>query len=239
MKNVAVYTGTRNLYPMMEPAVKSLLYHSDVDEVWLLIEDYEYPAWLPDIVKIRNVSDQRYFRVDGPNMSNKFTYMAMMRAALAKEFDYKRVLALDVDTIVVDDISGLWGLPLGNEFYFAAAMEPCLSHKLGRMYTNVGVCLYNLEKMRDGMCDRAIDELNTNRYTYLDQDVVNLLCDGNIFPLLSDYNVSRFTQESEHPRIIHYAGYSGWLDMPEYKKYAALGWDEVLGHRREVYGRGL
>ena len=33
---VAVYTGTRNLYSDMLPALNSLLVHSDVDKIYLL-----------------------------------------------------------------------------------------------------------------------------------------------------------------------------------------------------------
>lgn len=39
----AVYTGTKNLYPHMIPAIKSLLFNSDVDIIYLLIEDDVFP----------------------------------------------------------------------------------------------------------------------------------------------------------------------------------------------------
>ena len=64
----AAYTGTRNLYSGMVPAVKSLLAHSDVEKVYLLIEDDEFPYYLPDCVETVNVSNQTYFRPGGPNM---------------------------------------------------------------------------------------------------------------------------------------------------------------------------
>ena len=43
----AVYCATRNLYLDLIPAVKSLLANSDVDRVYLLIEDDAFPEELP------------------------------------------------------------------------------------------------------------------------------------------------------------------------------------------------
>lgn len=240
-KKTAVYTGTRNLYPMMVPAVKSLLINSDVDEVWLLIEDDEFPKkyGLPDdIVKVRNVSGQKYFKPDGPNMNSKFTYMAMMRAALAYEFpELDEILALDVDTIVDKDISGIWDLPLGDEYYLAASEEPGASIYNGHFSVNIGVCLYNLRKLRDGKCDEVIEALNTRRYMYLEQDTFSELCPDAILDMPSDYNVCHFTKEYSVPRIIHYAGMKSWKDIALYKKYEKATWEEVLKYRRRVYGK--
>ena len=39
----AVYTGTKNLYKAMVPAVKSLVCNSDVDKIYLFIEDDKFP----------------------------------------------------------------------------------------------------------------------------------------------------------------------------------------------------
>lgn len=37
----AVYSGTRNVYGDIETALKSLLYHTQVDKVYILAEDDE------------------------------------------------------------------------------------------------------------------------------------------------------------------------------------------------------
>lgn len=234
-KKVAAYTGTRNLYDMMVPAVKSLICNSDVDEVWLFIEDDELPEYYQfpkEIVKVRNVSKQLYFDKDGPNMKSKFTYMAMMRATFAKEFpEYDRILSLDVDTIVTDNISGLWDLPLGDKYYFAAAKEGGATDKHGYLYTNIGVCLYNLEKLRDGKCDEVIEALNTKKYDYLEQDAFNELCQGGIFELDPTYNSTPFTKLVDNPRIVHYAGQKKWSDKTLVQKYAGQSWKENLKYR--------
>ena len=139
----AVYTGTKNLYYDMIPAVKSMLINSDVDKIYLLIEDDKFPIELPKEVECINVSGQTYFKPDGPIMKSQFSYMALMRAALPKVFpDLDTILSLDVDTIVDKDISDIWDIPLGDKYYFAAAPEVKRSEN-GFVYTNAGVTLFN------------------------------------------------------------------------------------------------
>lgn len=238
-QKIAAYTGTRNLYEMMIPAVKSLMCNSDVDEVWLFIEDDKLPAAfnVPEgILKIRNVSDQRYFGKDGPNMNSRFTYMAMMRAAYAKEFPKEdRILSLDVDTIVNQDISSLWDLPLLDQYYFAASKEPDATDEHGYLYTNIGVALYNLEKLRDGKCDEVIVALNEWKYPYLEQDAFNELCQGGIFEMDPTYNSTPFTKKISNPHIVHYAGQTKWSGMKLYQDYARQSWKDIMRYRHWRY----
>lgn len=236
-KKVAVYTGTRNLYSEMVPAVKSLLIHSDVDEIWLFIEDDEFPYELPKNVKIKNVSNQKYFKPDGPNMKSKFTYMAMMRAALYKEFPkLDRILALDVDTLANDDISDLWDVDLGDEYYLAAVREPARSWR-DDIYVNIGVALYNLEKLRDGMGDEVVKALNEGNYTYLEQDVFNQKCKGKILEIGSEYNATNYTKPTNHPKIVHYAGmkHEEWRKIPLVEHYYNVPWTDIFEYRKRTY----
>lgn len=238
-KKVAVYTGTRNLYPEMVPAVKSLLIHSDVDEIWLFIEDDEFPYELPKNVKIKNVSDQKYFKPDGPNMKSKFTYMAMMRAVLYKEFPkLDRILALDVDTLINDDISSLWDVDLGDDYYLAAVREPARSWR-DDIYVNIGVALYNLEKLRDGMGDEVVKALNEGNYTYLEQDVFNQKCKGKILEIGSEYNATNYTEPTNHPKIVHYAGmkHEDWRKMPLVDHYYNVPWKDIFEYRKRTYNK--
>lgn len=238
-KKVAVYTGTRNLYPEMVAAVKSILINSDVDEIWLFIEDDEFPYELPDIVKIKNVSDQKYFKPDGPNMKSKFTYMAMMRAVLHKEFPkLEKILALDVDTIIDKDISSLWDIDLGDTYYLAATPETSRSFR-DDIYVNIGVTLYNLELLRDGKADEVVKALNEGNYTYLEQDVFNQKCKGKILPLSSDYNATYYTEPTNHPKIVHYAGvkHDEWRRVPLVDHYYNVPWKDIFDYRKRVYNK--
>lgn len=226
MVKTAVYTGSRNLYPDMVVAVKSLLINSDVEEIYLLIEDDEFPFVLPDCVKTRNVSNQQYFRKDGANMNSPYTYFAMMRAALTFEFpEHDTILSLDVDTIVDGDVSDLWNIPLGDS-YFAASRENHKTHD-GFLYTNTGVALYNLKQLRDGKAEEVIDVLNRRRYTWVEQDVFNYLCQGRIVEMPSMYNVNDWTDPTDDKRILHFAGHKEWQVFPAYQKYQGIPFEDI------------
>lgn len=222
----AVYTGTRNLYPMMVPAIKSLMKNSDVERIYLLIEDDQFPEWLPECVEVINVACQEYFPAGGPNMDSQYTYMAMMRAALCHILpELDRVLSLDVDTIVLEDVSDLWDLPIDG-WYFAAAPE--WHRTVGRsLYTNAGVVLYNLEQLRDGMADRVIGSLNRREWRWLEQDAFNAWCEGMIYPLPGTYNGCSCVKHPDPPKIRHYAAQKDWTMEPEYLKYEKMPWGKV------------
>ena len=224
----AVYCATRNLYADMIPAVKSLLHNSDVDKVYFLIEDDKFPYPIPDVIETINVADQKIFRKNGPNYNSYWTWMCLMRCALAKVLpqDLDRVLSLDMDTVVMLDISSLWNIPMEDE-YFAQCMERWKSRP-DFIYHNAGVTMHNLKKLReDGMDDKIIHELNTKKLDFPDQDVINNLCQGHVKLLPADYNVCDCTDIYRLIKIIHFAGIKPWNHFPEVVKFRNMDWSEV------------
>ena len=215
----ACYAGTRNIYKDMLPSAKSLLIHSDVDKIYFLIEDDEFPYDLPSEIECINVSNQEWFDKDGPNYNNSWSYMILLKAALTKIFpQLDKILMLDVDTIVNENISNLWDLDLTN-YYFAATREPHKSTKKF-LYTNIGIALFNLKKLReDCKDDELIHSLNTYHYAFPEQDCFNNLCQGYIYQLPSDYNISNYSLGAKHRKIIHYAALKNWQHEPLVEKY--------------------
>lgn len=229
MDRVAVYTGSRNLYPDMVPAVKSMIKNGHPDKIYLLIEDDQFSEWLPDIVETINVSDQKFFRPDGPNMRSKFTYLAMMRAALSEVLpqDVDKVLSLDCDTLIVGDITELWERDLDG-YYFSASIEPHRT-RWDTLYTNTGVALYNLKMLREtGKALEVIQELNTNVYPWVEQDVFNYLCQGHILPMPSEYNANDWTLSTNKVSIKHYAGISCWAGKTDVRKWRNTPWSMIV-----------
>ena len=226
----AAYCGTRNIYGDMETAAKSLVAMSDVDVVHLVIEDAEFPTELPPIVQVHDVSGQTYFAPDGPNMSSGYTYMAMMRLALCHVLPrVNKVLSLDADTVCMDDVSAVWDMPVDG-CYFSASREWHRSGN-GLLYTNAGVTLYNLRQLRDGKADECIAVLNSRRYTWLEQDVSNYLCQGRIHDMPSCYNSNWWTDKNAPgARIVHFAGVQreGWVNDPRVTRWRDMSWDEVM-----------
>ena len=229
----AVYCGTRKVYGQMETAAKSLVAHTPVDVVHFLIEDAEFPRPLPDFVRVHDVSGQKWFDLNGPNAKTGWTWMVLMRAALCHVLpDVDRVLSLDVDTICHRDASGIWELPV-DDCYYAAVSE---NHKSGNglQYANMGVCFFNLEKLRDGKADEVIHVINSRKYTWPEQDVMNYLCQGRIYEMPKEYNDMAFNGSVEEPVITHYAGQrnDAWTGDTAPMMYAAMSWDDAVAERR-------
>lgn len=223
----AVYAGTPNLYGDMIPAIKSLMMHSDVDRIYLLIRDDAFPGYLPPEVETVNVSSQKWFPEGGPNYYSIWSHLILLRVALPKLFpDLDRILSLDVDTIVDRDISDLWELDLGDNFV-AAVREPEKSSKQ-RLYINAGVMMMNLKLLREtGMDDMMIEDLNHTRRIYPEQDCISQLCSGYILELEPKYNASICTAQPEDPCIYHYAAQRFWQGNPEVLKYKQIEWSEI------------
>lgn len=232
IEKVAVYTGTRNLYEHMMPAVKSLVANSDVDLIFLLIEDDVFPYELPGIVQTVNVSEQRFFDMkNNPNAGSRFTYMAMIRTAFTKLFPtLNKILSLDVDTIATKNVSAVWDLPIDG-YYFAAVPGT------ERDGWNAGCMLQNLNMLRETkMDDLLIEKLNTEYHKFLDQEVYNIYCADAVYEMPASYNVNRYCIPTDDPRIIHYAGELNWFDKPEYLAYKTLSWDGVMALRKKIVG---
>lgn len=215
----AVYSGTRNIYKDMIPSMKSLLIHSDVDKIYFLIEDDEFPYPLPPEVECINVSNQIYFPKDGPNYNSNWSYMILLRGALTKIFpQLDKILSLDCDTIIEENISFLWDIPL--EDYYLAAVKEVHKTTFNKLYINTGVMLLNLKKIReDKKDDEIISDLNTYKRAFPEQDCFNDLFFGKILELSSDYNVNYYTKKPLHKKILHFAAIKQWQKMPIVKKY--------------------
>lgn len=232
----AVYSGTRNLYSSMVTAAKSLLCNSSVDKIYFLIEDDVFPEWLPPQIETINVSEQKFFPKNGANFKTSFTYMSLLRVCYTKLFpDLDKILQLDVDTVVVDNIDELWDVKL-DKAYFAAVLEDHSTWKpYGPRYYNIGVAMFNLDLIRkNGMDERLIDFLNNTKVPYIDQDAWNRFGIGKDVKLPVRFNETVVTGYTDSPAIIHFAGFKEWATNPKVprrehlKYYREMPWKEVL-----------
>lgn len=225
----AVYTGTRNLYEYMVGAAKSLLMHSNVEQIYFLIEDDKFPYELPPNTFTINISNQQFFDPNGPNFKSEFTYMALIRVALAKIFpELDTILSLDVDTIVNENISDIWDYDITN-YYFAAAKQPtnCTDTFLD---INAGVMLINLKKLReDKKDDEIINYINTTYEKFPEQNAIGKLCQNYILEIPADYNYNDSTdyKHATSRKISHFAGVHEWQKYPMFKKYRDIPNDEL------------
>lgn len=232
----AVYSGTRNLYQGMVTAAKSLLCNSHVEKIYFLIEDDEFPEYLPPQIETINVSGQKFFPRESANFRSHFTYMSLLRVCYAKLFpDLDKILQLDVDTICVDNVDFLWQVDLRGR-WFAAVEEVLGTYKpFGPRYYNIGVAVFNLDHIREtGIDERLINYLNNYSVPYIDQDAWNRLGIGKDVALPVRYNECFVTGYTDTPAIVHFAGHKDWqngagVPRREYiKQYHDMSWEDVL-----------
>lgn len=241
----AVYSGSRNLYPHMVVAAKSLIANSSVEKIYFLIEDDKFPEALPPLIETINVSGQTWFPAGGPNMKSQFTYMALVRACYGKLLpdDLDKVLQLDVDTVVVDNIDAMWDIDIGHK-WMAACEEKNNNYwkPWGMEYFNVGVCMINLKAVREcGIEDEMIKWLNTEQTRFVEQDAWNKFGAPRKFVRLDTrYNECYCNGFTDHPAIVHYAGFKDWTNDPKchrkeyYRKYREMTWEEAFACRGET-----
>lgn len=223
----ASYSATRNLYPLLPPAIKSLLRNSPVEKVYLLLEDDDPGFALPAECQVINVSGQTDFRPDGPNYVSHWTWMVLMKMTLYRRLpELDRILTLDVDTIVAHDISELWELDLDGYLY-AAAREPakCRGEQL---YVNAGVLMHNLALLRSsGWGDELVKALNRRAFNFPEQDLISTLGPHLIREIGSTYNAGGGTAPVEDPKIYHFMGIKPWTGFAIWHRYNAMSWEDV------------
>lgn len=227
-----VYAGDHRVYGMMVSAAKSLLYHTRIDKVFFLIDADSLPPQyepLPPVFECINVTNQTIFPHDGPNIMQWYGTMTTLRAGLTRILPLyvEKVLWLDPDTVVVDDISDLWTTDITFK-YFAAVEEVRNHNHTLKPYFNAGVMLMNLKKFaEDGKAEEIIHEINTKHYEHLEQDVLNYLCHMKIRRLPSCYSDSYVSEPCTNPKIKHFVASSKLQFYPAVAPYDKLSWNEI------------
>jgi lipopolysaccharide biosynthesis glycosyltransferase len=184
----------------------------------------------------------------------KAAYYRLLAPWLLPELD--KVLYLDCDIIVNDDLRELYALELGDNLV-AAARDALI---IGRVYTQVdnikeyltyldikhvngyfnsGVLLMNLAQFRrERLADRMIGFALRHECMFVDQDVLNSICQGRVLYFDARWNsicdgVSKpypqfaptetyrdYIASVTNPGIIHYAWTKPWLDISAHESEA-------------------
>ena len=229
----AAFCATRNMYADLAPPIKALLVNSDVEKIFLFLEDDDPGVYLPPECEVVNVSGQQIFPHSGPNYTNPWSWIVLMRAAYYQLLpDVDRVLSIDLDAFALKDVSGLWTMPLGNKL-LAAVRETTQLSRPGLPYYNVGVMVQNLDALRStGRGADVVSALNRRRWQYPEQDAFNAVCSGAILPLPPEYNAGRGTAPWGEPAIRHFMGaQKTFRQEPIVRYFRELPWEEVRACR--------
>lgn len=205
---VVVYTATRNYYPYLKTTIKSLYAHNNPKKVYVLAEDDDAP--FPNVINVSMMKPK------GVNAGTYFSYMSLLRVQLANIIPEDKVIYLDVDTVVCDDLSPLWEVDMEGKWWGAVKEAQTWYKPFGKDYYNNGVSIYNLKQMReDGIVPKLVKEIEEVYHRFIDQDVMNKYCvPDKVVSLPVRFNESSCCGITEHPAIVHYAGTNNWYNNP-------------------------
>ena len=123
------------------------------------------------------------------------------RLALDDIFEGDKLLYLDCDILVRDDISALWDIEIA-EYYAGAVWDPAQKDGNRRLglppeapYFNSGVLMLNMRQCRqDNVMRKALTFMyeNSGKLMFPDQDGLNVAMNNNWFPLHPRWNVQSF-----------------------------------------------
>lgn len=225
----AAYAATKNLYPDLMPSIKALMKNSDVEKIYLVIEDDDVGYWLPPECEVINVRDQKWFSKKSPNYENVWTHMVLIRAVYYELFPkLDRILSIDADAFVLEDISHLWDLNM-DRYFLAAVRETSELDSDDFPYYNAGVMMQNLDLLRrSGRGEEVKRTLQKRKWKYPEQDAFNAVCSGGILRLPQEYNAGRGTAPYGRAVIRHFMGEQKTYRTTEiYHRFVEMPWSEV------------
>lgn len=175
-KKYVAYCASKNLYDKLPTAINSLLSNTpSIDKIFIIAEDDTIDCLKDKRIEIINISDKKYFN----NLSFVFkplTIMAYYRLILSKLIDADKILYLDIDTLVLEDLSPLWDIDMKNIPICAAVGYHEDLNDPNVVEFNSGVIMLNLDFIRNNMYDDlTIFYLNSRKNMMDDQDTLNVI----------------------------------------------------------------
>lgn len=210
---------TRNWYIYLATELYALFKNNKVKKVYLFIEDDNIPYITDKRAEFININClPEYITKDSPNYNTTYTKMSYLRCYFSKILKDNKILYIDADAIVVDNIEELWNMDLGDDVLIGIK-EPgewnkhLWTYGLDDNYINSGMLVMDLKKLREERLDDSmLYLLNHNWYAFPDQDVINLVCRNRIKYVSNIYNSTETTGMVDNAKIIHYIrGRRGWI----------------------------
>lgn len=227
-----VYACDRKWYKHLPTAIGSLLMYNPDAFVYIICEDDQIECIKrTKNIKIININNlPNFIEKTHPNATSHWTIFALMRCFLSKILDEDKILWLDVDTIVLADLTELWDLDMTNKAIAGWREEyknwvHVRQQMQSSYYVNSGILLMNLKFIKEKhFDDKFIKILNGNALKNPDQDALNIACDGYIKYFGAEYNYGYITPKWEKMpfrkiKIYHMTWYKLWDDPKKGPQY--------------------
>ncbi|WP_171016771.1 glycosyltransferase family 8 protein [Pseudalkalibacillus caeni] len=195
---INIYIITSNLSTHNEFNIRGILKDYDIDPTFIKIDKGKYSNY-----KERDyISKETYYRLSIPELLDT---------------NIVKVLYLDCDIIVKEDITLLWKEDLEGFFVAGVKELPRISrYKKKKLsipkrfgYFNSGVLLINLKKWREqNITNQIIDYMknNSDKISFPSQDPMNAILYDKWKKLNPKWNYRHNLRLSIEPAIIHYTG---------------------------------
>ena len=197
-----------------EPMVKALNEIKKADYKFLLMDNSEFDGAIHDWLGVSSS-----YRLKLPSL-----------------VDDDKILYLDADTIVLDDIKKLYSYDVSD--YYLAAIEDKLSTKMrkrvnlkdGETFINGGVQLMNLKRFReDNLEEKIFVKLRESKF-YTDQDVINDICRGKILSLPLVFNLMAMEEDNKEVYANRREEYENALENAIILHYTNKPWSGMVKH---------
>lgn len=255
VRNNVALAADQNYQGPMTTVIKSLMYHNDNINIYVINTNLPQ-EWFSNINRYLTKLNSKIIdkKIDENLFKNLATpgaylsYMAYGRLLIPKIVPADKVLYLDSDTIVQDNLNNLFNTNLQD--HYLAAVRDCVIDGF-----NSGVMLINNQKLKhENSKIQAIFSAGQNQSNpQADQSALNIVFGDDYLPLNDEYNYmigserdlfyhpeeagdffERISQVS-NPKIVHYTSAdkpwkltSGGSMRELWWQYNNLSWDDVV-----------
>ena len=222
-KQVIAIAATKNYYQYLYPYLCSYTKYNFYRKIYIFIEDdkLNLPFGNIEYININKIP----LNPNGLNYNTGYSKASLVRLYLTDFVKEDKVLWLDMDLIIRDNINELFELNI-DDYYCAGVIDQGAKTNLmtpnikidKNHYINSGVILFNLKKIREENKQKELDNyVNTNHLYYPDQDTINAVFKDKILFIDNKYNSSPFTGVDTNFKIYHWAGgKKGWVYKREH-----------------------
>lgn len=243
------YMTDRNYLPYVETSIYSAYKNKKLAtfyQVHIIAKDFtaadikEIKRLEKDKLKI-NIYPAKPLNLDMSHLGRFASFeISLQKLFIAEYLKIDKVLYLDADTLVLDDLSTAYQTDLKNNYVAAVKDGLMYQHpehiaEIGLawrgFYFNSGIMLLNLKAIRqDNIIKSALIYFNTHQEIFGDQDVLNVVFKDKVAPLSYRYNCnSTFFEEKSAAFLGKF--YEEHVPNPPQKVYETAAILHFAGHK--------